>query len=58
MPDFTMCKTHNCPKAKDCLRARAIPDMEYQSYTYFDEKDDCFIKIGERDRVVGRLVKS
>jgi len=31
MPDISMCKRHDCPKAKQCYRFTAKPS-EWQSY--------------------------
>jgi hypothetical protein len=34
MPDITMCRTNECPKRFDCVRAMAIPST-YQSVSNF-----------------------
>jgi len=57
MPQYTMCKKHNCPKAKECYRYLAVPDKD-QFYNGFslicDEKDNyyLFMKIRPNDNIV------
>ena len=40
MPDISMCKEKDCPKARDCYRFRAIPTRGRQSYFLFEEDYD------------------
>lgn len=39
MPDITMCKIHECPKAKNCYRHEAEPG-QWQSYFLDIEYDE------------------
>ena len=58
MPDITMCKKIQCPKAIDCYRLRASPNPQYQSYNSFPglcNKEDnycMFMKIRLDDKIV------
>ena len=42
MADITMCRSYDCPHAKQCHRATATPDEFWQSYFItepFEEED-------------------
>jgi len=40
MPDISMCCNRDCPIREKCYRYRARPDKYWQSYAFFEYKDD------------------
>lgn len=58
MPDITMCRSTECPRAQECYRFRARPNPHRQSMASFYGQDvggecDWFLKLEEGDDLAG-----